>query len=209
MSAARLSVSLAALAFASGCALFQPPLTPAERLASDVQRVALAPTDSARTALVLDLVRASGLTPVAGREYTYGASPVVAGFAPGRTPLARDTLVIVAAAIDGPHAVALVAAGARLADASARRGADPGRSVLVALWPARTDPAQGVTDVLAFPLWPRGAVRRVLVVGAEARTRDPRVASVPSSSPEGIAARLLDVASADLFTVSSDTLRTD
>lgn len=170
------SLSLAALAVlalavpAAGCGLLRSPPSPAERLAATARRLGEAPTDSARAAVAVALFREAGLTPLAGDRFEYGrsgtgASRVVAGFVPGRAPGARDTLVVVAASIDGADAAVLVEAARGLVYAADRVGADPGRSVLVALWSPDAGQAQGLLDVLAFPLWPRGAVRRVLVVG--------------------------------------------
>lgn len=212
MTLVRLVLLAAALASIAGCALFRPPLTPAERLALDVQRLAAAPTDSARMAVAADLSAQAGLTPLAGRQFTYGR--VVAGFVPGRSPLARDTLVVVAAAIDGPYAVPLIAAGRRMVDAAVRRGADPGRSVLVALWPAGRTPERGLAEVLAFPLWPRSAVRHaVVVVPASPETVVPDLFQPPPGEPgavaDAIARHVLKLAASDLFLVPSDTLSTD
>lgn len=153
-------------ALVAGCGLFRPPPSPAERLAAASQRLAEAPSDSARRALAVGLLREAGLTPVAGDQYGYGAK-VVAGLVPGRTPFVRDTLVVVAAGIDSPAAVPLAEAGRRLVDAADKIGAEPGRSVLVALWGAGRTPDAGLADVLAFPLWPREMVRTVLVVGVQ------------------------------------------
>lgn len=217
----RLARPLAALlagALVAGCGLFRPPPSPAERLAAASQRLAEAPSDSARRAVAVGLFQEAGLTPVAGDRYGYGAG-VVAGFVPGRTPLARDTLVVVAAGIDSPAAVPLIEAGRRLVDAADEVGAEPGRSVLVALWGEGRAPGAGLADVLAFPLWPREAVRAVFVAGANAGGLPAEAAGIPVeallsadgpfvvvSTPDAIAARVLAAASAPLFPTPSDTL---
>lgn len=168
-------LALAVLALAvptAGCGLLRSPPSAAERLAATARRLAEAPTDSARATVAVALFEEAGLTPLAGDRFAYGPSDdvsgtgrVVAGFVPGRAPGARDTLVVVAASIGGADAAVLIEAARLLAETADRVGADPGRSVLVALWRPGVEPAQGLSDVLAFPLWPRGAVRRVLVVG--------------------------------------------
>ena len=163
------SALLAVLALAAaGCGLLRSAPSDAERLAETARRLAEAPTDSARTAVAVALLREAGLTPVAGDRFEYGlpgAGRVVAGFVPGRAPLARDTLVVVAASIAGADAAVLAEAARRLVEAADQTGADPGRSVLVALWSTDFGPALVPGEVLAFPLWPRGAVRQILLVG--------------------------------------------
>ncbi len=153
---------LAASLTLGACALTRGPLTPAERLVRTQQRLDAAPTPDARRDVAEVLFTEARLSPVAGTRRAFGR--VVAGIVPGRRPYFRDTLVIVAAALDGPHAATLVEAARAVAVEANTRGANPERSVMVALWPAGLTPEQGVAAVRAFPLWPPDAVHRTLVL---------------------------------------------
>lgn len=189
----RLAVALALGAAVAGCALFRPAPTADERVRDVARRLAEAPSDSARRAVAVDLLAAAGLTPLAGEQFEYNpAAPVVAGFVPGRTPVERDTLVVVAADLSGPEAAVVVEAARALVE-TATRNEGPERSVLVALWaPGRTT-EQGLADVLAFPLWPSAAVRAALVVGADAAPAGARGLAVQSAraTPDGASAAAL------------------
>lgn len=158
----RLALLLLASAALSACALTRGPVTPAERLVRTQQRLGAAPTPDARRDVAEALLTEARLSPVAGARRAFGR--VVAGIVPGRRPGLRDTLVVVAAAIDGPHAATLIETARAVAERANTRGDMPERSVLVALWPAGLTPDQGVAAVRAFPLWPAGAVRLTLVL---------------------------------------------
>jgi hypothetical protein len=177
----------------TGCALLPPAPTSDERARDAARRLQGAPSDSARYAVAVNLFTAAGLTPLAGERFTYRRlSPVVAGFVPGRTPGERDTLVVVAGDLSGPSAGAVVEA-ARLLAETAARNEGPERTVLVALWGATGSPQEGLADVLAFPLWPAGAVRGVLVVGGLPGREGPAPPEAPplSVSPDGVAPAVL------------------
>lgn len=150
----------AALLALSACALTRGPATSAERLARTQARLDVAP--DARMSAAEVLLTEVRLAPVAGARRAFG--PVAAGIVPGRRPYLRDTLVVVAAAIDGPHAAVLVEAARAVAARANTRGDQPDRSVMVALWPAGLTPEQGVAAVREFPLWPASAVRVTLVL---------------------------------------------
>ena len=164
----RLAVYLVALtAFAvtmPACALTGGPLSPSERIDRTQQRLNTAPTPDARRAAAAALFAEAHLTPSAGSRFVYGTAPVVAGLVPGRRPGLRDTLVIVAAALDGPHAATLVEMARTVALEANTRGAMPERSVLVALWPSGLTAEQGIAAVRAFPLWPSDSVHLTLVL---------------------------------------------
>ena len=83
---------------------------------------------------------------------------------PGRHPLARADLVVVGTSLDGPGAPALLEAARVLVERS-QWATVPERTVLVALWTGRWADRRGVAETLAAPVWSRGAVRAVLVVG--------------------------------------------
>ncbi len=153
---------LAVSAALCACALTRGALTPAERLVRTQQRLDAAQTPDARRDAAEALLTDARLSPIAGTRRAFGR--VVAGIVPGRRPYLRDTLVVVAAALDGPHAATLVEMARAVALEANTRGAMPERSVMVALWPAGLTPEQGVAAVRAFPLWPADAVRMTLVL---------------------------------------------
>ena len=173
MPSVRYACTVLALAAAlSACGLTRGPQTLAERTARTAERLAAAPSPDARRAVAVALFAEAGLTPVAGLRAETGArfevgslapGALVAGLVPGRRAGRRDTLVVLAAALGGPHAATLVEAARLLVTHADSRGDAPERSVLVALWPAGAARAEGLMAVRAFPLWPRGAVRVLLV----------------------------------------------
>jgi hypothetical protein len=152
----------------SACGLTRGPQTLAEQTARTAERLAAAPTPDARRAVAVTLFAEAGLTPLAGLRSESGArfevGALVAGFVPGRRAGFRDTLVVLAAAIDGPHAATLVEAARLIAEQADTHGDAPQRSVLAALWPAGLTPDDGLAAVRAFPLWPPGAVRLTVVL---------------------------------------------
>ncbi len=200
------SLGLAAACFA-GCALSRQP-TADSRIEAGTRHLAEAPSDSARRAVTRHLLASAGLTPLAGERFTFGSPEVVAGFVPGRVPVERDTLVVVAA---GGASAAVVAEAARALVEAAARNEGPERSVLVALWEPGRTAEQGLADVLAFGLWPSDAIRGVLVVNAALAPDEPPVASFATGTPDGasaaaLAARIRELAARP---VRSDTSAAD
>lgn len=147
----------------AGCGLTRGSQTLAEQTARTAERLAAAP-DTTRAVVAATLFGEVGLTPVAGTHFDAGA--LVAGFVPGRRAGLRDTLVVVAAALDGPHAATLVEAARLVVDRADTHGDAPERSVLVVLWPAGLSPEGGLATVRAFPLWRRDAVRLTIALAA-------------------------------------------
>lgn len=158
---------LAAAALLAGCALSRGPQTLAERTAHTQQRLDAAVTPDARRDVAARLIAGAGLSPLAGLRGTgarYTAGRLLGGFVPGRSYGLRDTLVVVAAAIDGPHAATLVETARLLTARADSRGDMPERSVLVVLWEAGLSTTDGLASVRSFSLWPRDAVRLTLVL---------------------------------------------
>jgi hypothetical protein len=151
-------------------------------MAADSLALAEAGSAAERRALLVDRLRAAGLTPLAGPSYEAGASaPVVGGFIPGRHPALRTTLVVVAQPLDGPHVAATMEAVRTLVAAS-RNGAAPERSLLVAFWSPSRGAEVGAADVLRLPVWPASGVHRLLLVGADGRVRSRNPADAPDAS---------------------------
>lgn len=167
--------SLVFLVLLSGCALARGPQTLAERTADTRQRLDAAATPDARRDAAVHLLAGAGLSPVAGLRgpaARYTAGRLVGGFVPGRSYGLRDTLVVVAAALDGPHAATLVETSRLLTARADSRGDWPQRSILVVLWDAGLSAEDGLAAIRAFPLWPRGAVfQTILVIEDEAEAR--------------------------------------
>ena len=163
----RFALLLIASAALSACALTRGPITPAERLARTQQRLDAAVTPEARASVAEALFAEVRLSPISGTRRAFGT--VAAGIVPGRRPGLRDTLVIVAAALDGPHAATLVEAARAVAERANTRGDLPERSVLLALWPAGLTPEEGVAAVRDGPSrlpWPTGTIRLTLILGS-------------------------------------------
>lgn len=160
------------LVLLSGCVLARGPQTLAERTADTRRRLSAAETPAARRTTAVRLLAGAGLSPVAGLRGTgsegpdtrYTSGRLVGGFVPGRSYGVRDTLVVVAAALDGPHAATLIETARLLTARADSRGDAPERSVLVVLWDTGMSAHAGLTAVRAFPLWPRGAVRVTLLL---------------------------------------------
>ncbi len=153
-----------------GCALSRSPQTLAERTADTRQRLSAPATPAARRDAAIQLLAGAGLSPVAGLRgpaARYAAGRLIGGFVPGRSYGLRDTLVVVAAALDGPYAATLVETSRLLTARADSQGDWPQRSILVVLWDAGLSVEDGLAAVRAFPLWPRGAVRETVVVSAD------------------------------------------
>ena len=123
-------------------------------------------TTPRRAALRRALVRA-GVSPFGdGRlEAEYQTSlgvPLVGGYVPGRHPTGRTDLVVLGTRVDGAGVPAVLEAARVLAERSQWANV-PERSVEVAFWPA----GDGVRQVLRSSLWPREAIRAVVVAGGE------------------------------------------
>ena len=112
----------------------------------------------------------------------------VAGLIPGRHPLARPDLVIVASGLDDPATPAVLEAMRVLVERSMWTIA-PERTVLVALWPAGR-----AEEALRTEVWPRENVRAVLLVGEGGPTpTDIEVARIlPGGDALGLAQSVLD-----------------
>ncbi len=163
---------LALLVLLAGCALSRGPQTLAERTADTRQRLDAATTPDARRDEAVQLLAGAGLTPIAGvrgPSARYTAGRLVGGVVPGRSYGLRDTLVVAAAALDGPSAATLVEAARLLTARADARGDWPQRSILVVLWDAGLSADEGLAAVRAFPLWPRGAVLQTVVVTGDGR----------------------------------------
>lgn len=170
--------SLVLLALLAGCTLARGPQTLAERTADTRQRLDAAPTPDARREVALGLLGRTGLSPLAGLRgpgARYAAGRLVGGFVPGRTYGLRDTLVVVAAALDSPPAATLVETARLLTARADARGDWPQRTILVVLWDAGMSADEGLAAVRAFPLWPRGAVLQMIAVTDDASGRDVRL----------------------------------
>ena len=123
----------------------------------------------------------------------------VLGYVPGRHPSHADTLVIVAAALEGAAAAAVLETARRLA-LEALDDVVPERTLLVALWNPSRPPAQGVADFLARPTWGLDRVVRAVVLGDgaaesaglfEARGIPAEVVPLPETGADREAARAL------------------
>jgi hypothetical protein len=174
--AAPLALAAAGLAgcFASA-SRFPPPaeVAPdAEAVEALADSLAGAPSPAARRAVAARRLAAAGVTPLAGGVPGAGpgggtfqaglAVPLVGGFVPGGRPVARDALVVVGASLEGPAAPAVLEA-ARVLVARSLWETTPERTVEVVFWSG--DARDGAAGALRLPLWPRDAVRAVLVVG--------------------------------------------
>lgn len=145
-----------------------PDVVPSARaLATIADSLAGAPSKPERRARVVRAFARYGLTPLAdfGRQDAlnprWGADgPVLAGFVPGRHPLARPDLVIVGTDIDGPNAAPLLEAARVLVERS-MWATVPERTVMVALWSG----TRGPEDALKLGIWPRANVRAVIQIG--------------------------------------------
>ncbi len=166
----------------------------ARRLAATADSLAAVPSGPARRALAQRLLKRSGVTPLAdmGRQraanprFAVDAASSVAGFVPGRYPLARDELVVVGTSLGGPHVAPLVEAMRVLAERS-RWAVVPERTVMVALWSG----PDGARGALTSGVWPRQNVRAVLTVGEAAAVPDSLTAvAIPAASPATVAERL-------------------
>ena len=139
----------------------------AEAIALVADSLASAPSPVGRRARVVRALVRAGVTPLAdmGRREAQNPrfvvdGPVTAGLIPGRNPLARDELVVVATAIDGPQA-AVVLEAARVMAERAKWTTNPERTVMIAF----LGPGASVNQVLNAGVWPRAQVRAVLTVG--------------------------------------------
>ncbi len=146
-----------------------------------------APAGGVRRAVAARRLGAAGVTPLADGAFTIGSElPGVGGFVPGRHPIGRPELVVLGSALDAATAPVVLEAARMLVTQSLAQNV-PERTVLVAFWGADESAAQGVATLLRQPLWPRSAVRAVVVVG-DALGDDAAVGvSVRSVSAEGAA----------------------
>lgn len=196
---------------AGGDAVPASPYALSERsLYGALDQVSAPASDSAevaeRAAFAARRMRAAGLMPAlassfrvrAGRPPVAGAEHVL-GYVPGRHPSHADTLVIVAARLEGAVAAAVLETARRLA-LEALDDVVPERSLLFALWSPASPPPLGVTDFLSRPTWGLDRVALAIVVGEaaaegaalfEAQDIAAEVVLVPEAGSERDAARAL------------------
>jgi len=135
---------------------------------------------------------------------------VTAALIPGRHPLGRPELVVLGTSFGGPGAPAVLEAARVLVERSTWTLV-PERTVEVVLWTSRWDDRQAVGQVLRAPIWPREAIRAVLVVGADSVVpRDGLTVETiaPGAGGAALAEALVDrvVALAKRSTPPTDTL---
>ncbi|WP_420454525.1 hypothetical protein [Rubrivirga sp.] len=151
-------------------------------------------TTPRRAFLRRQLVRA-GVTPfgdggLVARYQTDLGVPVVGGFVPGRSPLGRSELVVLGTRADGPATAAVLEAARVLVERSLWTS-QPERTVEVAFWSA----GDGVRQVIRSSLWPRAAVRAVVMAGPEGPAEIDGVAIErldPALDPVALAQALVD-----------------
>ena len=200
---ALLVACLLPLAGCFGGGLPLPSARPGELLTPDLRRLddlsealAEAGSDAARTQIAADALAVSGVAPLAdarvlgkGGRFVVGVDgQTLAGWIPGRVPLHKDSLIVVAASRDGVSDLALIEAS-RMLVASGAYTQIPARSVLVVLG----------DDVRApLRLWNREAVLSVLRVGTagpDSLAGRPVQALAPEANAATLAARLYEALS--------------
>ncbi len=167
-----------------------------QALASLADSLASASSPGERRARIARAFARNGLTPLAdlgrpdARHPRFGENgPVLAGFVPGRHPLARPDLVVVGTEADGPHAAPLLEAARVLVERS-EWATVPERTVLVALWSG----TRGAEAALRLGVWPRDSVRAVIQVGETGATVQdlPAIRIVPGADALDLAQGILD-----------------
>ena len=194
----RLALVVAACLFASGCVVSGSAVRPPGEIQPGPSRVlalsdslAAAPSSAARRAVAVRALRAAGVTPLAGEQFTRGVrAPLVGGFVPGRVPGRAAELIVVAADLDDPAASEVLEAARALVALSLVQ-TTPERAVQVVFWSAPLGPADGLAAALRSPLWPRDAVHAAVVLGSAPPDSVGGVAVVPVALGPGLAARLL------------------
>lgn len=216
MRIAALILTLAALAACSGPRDL-PPAGPSARpsarhVAALADSLAEAASTTPRRAFLERSLRRYGVTPLrdgVGRsryQVDLGV-PIVGGFIPGHHPVGRTDLVVVGTRLDGAGVASLLEAVAVLAERS-RWTSQPERSLQVSFWPA----GDGVRQALRSSLWPRDAIRAVVMIGPDGPAQVdgiPVVRLAPDADPlalaEALVARVLAEAT---YAPLPDTLAT-
>ena len=161
----------------AGCAsreaLPRDPYVLSERaLFEHLDRVSAPAADSAaavrRAGYAARQMRAAGLMPVRASSFFLRSGGLdVLGYVPGRHPGHADTLIVVAADLEGAAAAAVLETARRLA-LEALDTQVPNRSLLFALWDPARGERSGLAGYLAHPTWGLDRVARVVLVTAEA-----------------------------------------